>query len=100
MASILLLSPKSQGSTFILAESLLQLNATDKAASAIWQVLVLIHHIQPSKSYGFHILDMYSKKALCVVDTKLRADLQLCSIRSLFVSAINYITEGNAMALH
>lgn len=43
-------------------------------------------------AYIFH-------KALCVVDTKLRMDSQLCFIRSLFVSVINHITEGKARVL-
>lgn len=61
-----LLSSKSQASMYILVEHLLGSSPTYKTSSAIWQVWVLIHHMQDNKGYSFHNLGM-SSISLCVL---------------------------------
>lgn len=99
MALILRLSSKSQASTYVLVESLLQ------SIPCLRLSLCTMARLNASPPFPTHsgLLVSHSghifHKALCVVDTKLRMDSQLCFIRSLFVSVINHITEGKARVL-
>lgn len=99
VAVIFLLSSKSQASTYVLVQSLLQSNPCLRI-SLCTMARLSAQPPFPTQS-GLLVSDFgrVFHKALCVVDIKLRMDSQLCSIRSLFISVINYITEGKAGVL-